>query len=347
MTIASGQIILASDILTIQTTATSGLTNANSALTDAAAAQTAATAAQTVSAAVQTLLTPTMAQTGIMIPYYVYVSNPFNDSGFSSLLTAIRSNPTVPTIIILNQTGDGGGGPGPYDANVAQVIKMLRASGAVICGYVSTVNATRDPTLVRADILAWNTLYGTGALDGVFFDQVPYDPGTSNANVTLYQGYYNYAHGNGYKLVIGNPGTQLLQVWYDTVIADIYCIYENSSWPTPATFSIVPPQYYQGAITDYPIRRYAGIVYSSAWDRSKFVALQPYIRWIYATDSPSPASGGNPFAALPTYLTTLFTTAAAAANAAQIAALDFSGLPTSNPGGGKLWLNGGVLQVGA
>ena len=30
-----------------------------------------------------------------------------------------------------------------------------------------------------------------------------------------------------------------------------------------------------------------------------------------------------------------------------IAALDFSTLPTSNPGGGKLWLNGGVLQVGA
>lgn len=26
---------------------------------------------------------------------------------------------------------------------------------------------------------------------------------------------------------------------------------------------------------------------------------------------------------------------------------DLSGLPTSNPGGGKPWLNGGVLQVGA
>lgn len=27
--------------------------------------------------------------------------------------------------------------------------------------------------------------------------------------------------------------------------------------------------------------------------------------------------------------------------------LSFSGLPTSDPGGGKLWLNGGVLMVGA
>lgn len=39
--------------------------------------------------------------------------------------------------------------------------------------------------------------------------------------------------------------------------------------------------------------------------------------------------------------------AGSAVTAAQIAALNFSSLPTSNPGGGKLWLNGGVLQVGA
>lgn len=31
----------------------------------------------------------------------------------------------------------------------------------------------------------------------------------------------------------------------------------------------------------------------------------------------------------------------------DFANLDLSGLPTSNPGGGKAWLNGGVLQVGA
>lgn len=32
--------------------------------------------------------------------------------------------------------------------------------------------------------------------------------------------------------------------------------------------------------------------------------------------------------------------------AAAFAALDLSGLPTADPGGGKPWLNGGVLQVG-
>lgn len=32
--------------------------------------------------------------------------------------------------------------------------------------------------------------------------------------------------------------------------------------------------------------------------------------------------------------------------AAQILALDFSAIPTSDPGGGKLWLNGNVVSVG-
>jgi len=32
---------------------------------------------------------------------------------------------------------------------------------------------------------------------------------------------------------------------------------------------------------------------------------------------------------------------------ANLAALDLSGLPTSNPGGGRLWLSAGVLRVGA
>lgn len=32
--------------------------------------------------------------------------------------------------------------------------------------------------------------------------------------------------------------------------------------------------------------------------------------------------------------------------ATLLATLDLSGLPTSDPGGGKLWLNGGLLQVG-
>jgi hypothetical protein len=250
-------------------------------------------------------------RTGIMIPYYVYVANPYNDSAFSGLLTLIRTNQNVPVIIIINQPGgDGHGGPGPQDAAVAQTIRMLKAAGATVVGYVSTQNATRSPTLVRADILLWNSLYPTSTLDGIFFDELPYDPGVGNANITLYKSYYDYAHSNGYSLVIGNPGTQQTSPWYDAHVADIYVCFENTSWPSLATFSIVPPQYYSGATTDYPRESFAVLVYGQSWDGTSFTTLRPYFGWIYATDNPSPASLGSPWSALPTYLSTLFAAAA-------------------------------------
>jgi hypothetical protein len=270
-----------------------------------------ADAAIVVAIDVQTATTPTTSQTGIIIPFYQYVANPYDDADFSGLLTVIRSNPTVPCIVVVNQAGDDGlGGPGPYDAAMLQEIRMLKASGAVVAGYVSTVNGTRDASLVEADIAAWRSLYLTAQPDAVFFDQMPYDVGVGDANISLYSGYYTTAHNAGYKLVIANPGSLQLSAWYDSTVADIFCCFEGDHWPVPADFSIVPPNYYSGAITDYPVRRYAGLIYSSSWDPDAYAALRPYLRWIYASDSPSPADSGNPWAALPTYLADLFAAAA-------------------------------------
>lgn len=44
---------------------------------------------------------------------------------------------------------------------------------------------------------------------------------------------------------------------------------------------------------------------------------------------------------------TITTTGTLSITAASLGAVDFSTLPTSDPGSGRLWLNGGVLQVGA
>jgi Spherulation-specific family 4 len=259
-----------------------------------------------------------MTRTGLLIPYYVYVSNPYNDSDFNSLLIQIRNNPNVPVIVVLNQSGvDGLGGPGPYDAGFAQMLRMLKSAGATCCGYVSTVNATRDPTLVKADIVSWLTLYPSAPVDGVFFDQVPYAVGTANANITLYKSYYDYAHAQGHSVVVGNPGSPQLNAWYDTRVADIYVCYENTSWPTLSSFNINPPSYISGATTDYDTNQFAMLVYNSSWSGSSFSTLAPFFRWIYATDNPSPASSGNPWAALPSYLSSLFQ-AAATQNAASL-----------------------------
>lgn len=303
------------DELPADTLANAGITGQHwSARWWAAQAAQGSTAGSTAGAAPDYLLTT---RTGIIIPYYVYVTNPYNDASFNSLLTLIRANQTVPVIVILNQPGsDGLGGPGPAaDLAVAQMIRMLRAAGATVCGYVSTQNGTRNQALVRTDILLWNKLYApSGApLDGVFFDELPYAVGTNNANITLYKTYYDYARDNGYTLVIGNPGTQQISAWYDAHVADIYCCYENTSWPPLSTFNINPPSYISGATTDYDHEMFAVLVYNSAWSAVDFNNLAPWFGWIYATDNPSPASTGSPWSALPTYLATLF----AAANTAN------------------------------
>lgn len=69
-------------------------------------------------------------------------------------------------------------------------------------------------------------------------------------------------------------------------------------------------------------------------------------------------SGKPDFASLPPVANTaralindrgeiILNASSAATLAAILAETNISGLPTSDPGGGKLWLNGGVLQVGA
>jgi hypothetical protein len=266
--------------------------------------------AKTIATNVQTATTPPAFQTGIIIPYYQYVGNPYDDADFSTLLTLIRTYPQVPVIVVVNQTGDGGGGPGPYDAAMAQEIRMLQASGAAVAGYVSTINGTRDQSLVLADIASWRSLYPLTLIDAVFFDQMPYDVGEDNANIQLYITYYQTAHNAGYKLVIANPGSLQLSDWYSNRCADIYCCFEGNHWPVPADLSITPPSYFSGAITDYPVQHYAGLIYSSSWDASAYAALRPWLHWIYATDSPSPASSDNPWGALSSYLADLFAAAA-------------------------------------
>jgi Spherulation-specific family 4 len=267
-----------------------------------------ASAAKATAIAVQTATTPFPRQTGLIIPFYEYIASPLSNTDLGGLLTLIRVHPTVPVIVIVNQSGsEGTGGPGPYDAAMEQTIRMLRAAGATIAGYVATGGGARASAAVTADIDSWQSLYPTTPPDAIFFDQMPTDTGDGDVNLSTYNSYYLYAHQHNYKLVVGNWGTAATSAWYAATVADIYCIYENSSWPSPATFDVAPYPFTSGAITDYPVRQFAALVHDSSWDQSSYTALQPYFRWIYATDG----TGGNPWGAPSSYLETLFLVCAA------------------------------------
>jgi hypothetical protein len=269
---------------------------------------TAATTARTTATNLQTLVTPFVRQTGLIIPFYQAVESPLSDSSFADLFEAIRRHPTVPVIVIVNQSGsDGTGGPGPYAAEMEEVIRLLQAAGATVAGYVPTGSGTRDFDAVIADIDSWHSLYSTLSIEAIFLDQMPTDTGDGDVYLSNYNSFYLYAHQHNYKLVVANWGVTAPSVWLDTTVADIYCIYENNSWPSPVTFDIDPLPYTSGSIIDYSVRRFAALIHDSAWDQASFTNLQPYFRWLFATDG----TGDNPWATLPTYLETLFLACAA------------------------------------
>ena len=65
-----------------------------------------------------------------------------------------------------------------------------------------------------------------------------------------------------------------------------------------------------------------------------------------ATVLPTGGSSGSQ-QSLAAYAVLILSALQPATLATALANCDLSGLPTSNPGGGRPWLNGGVLQVGA
>jgi hypothetical protein len=272
---------------------------------------------------------PRLAQTGIIIPYYFYVNNPYTDVTFQGLITLLRKYHTVPVIVIVTQPGtDGTGGPGPLDGNIAAMIRLLKAcQNVTVLGYVHTSYAARSATLVNADVLTWLHLYSP-SVDGIFFDEMPYATGTDNANITLYKSFYDYAHGLGFAPIVGNPGSDQQPAWYSTVTADIIIINETTTWPSVPVVAGA----FVGGHGDYDYRMNGILVYNNpTFSLTTFQTMQPYVQWVYCTDLNLP----NPWAGLPSYLASLFAACALPANGEYSSATVASGsavaLTTATP----------------
>jgi hypothetical protein len=193
------------------------------------------------------------------------------------------------------------------DGNYTALIKVLKAAGATICGYVFTNYGARPADQVQADILAWCALYP--GIDGIFLDNMPYDTGNGNL-VTLYTSYANYCRNSNLRPVIANPGTNQQSAWFAANAADIIVVGEGSSWPTESAMWGNTA----GGHVDYSYTKRALIVYGqSSLDTSQLRTMGKYLQWIYVTDATSP----NPYGALPAYLEALFSGAPGAAGSSQ------------------------------
>jgi hypothetical protein len=253
-------------------------------------------------------VTKVMQPAGMILPFYIYPNNPWTDATVLQLCGLIRKYHMVPSLIILNPSS----GPGTVaDGNYAGAIKRFKAAGATVLGYVSTAyggplnpgqttDITRTQAAVQADVSAWLSLYPSPPIDGIFFDEMPYDYGTSNVLVNLYIGYTNYCHGLGLRPVVGNPGTNEQSGWYDVGAADIIVTWETGIWPDPTgdlQVNLV------GGKGDFSYTENAVLVYNQAsLDLYKLRQLRRYVQYIYVTNDNMP----NPWDTLPSYLEQLF-----------------------------------------
>lgn len=236
-------------------------------------------------------------KTGIIVPFYVYPNNPYTDPVVARLLGLIRQYREVPVIVVINPNS----GPGTvWDGNWAALITVLKAAGACVAGYVSTVYATRPSGEVFADINGWLALYGDTPISTIFFDEQPYDVTVGSTDtVALYKSYTDYCHARSLFPTIGNPGTNQRGEHFATRTADIIIVHENSTWPSDSDML----GNYVGGHVDYRYTLRAALCYGQATlDPSLIRKLAKYVQYVYVTDDVLP----SPWDSLPPHFEELF-----------------------------------------
>ena len=216
-------------------------------------------------------------QPGVLIPAYFYPNNPYSDATVADLLNLIRKYRSVPVIVIVNPSN----GPGAVeDGNYTAFIRLLKAAGAKVAGYVSTDYAARSEAAVKADVDAWLTLYANARPDTIFYDEQSYDLGTDNANVLLYKRYTDYCHDRGLWPVICNPGTNQQTAYFETRTGDIIVIHETGSPPSESTLL----GNYLGGHVDFKGSLRAALVYNQgSLDPALVRTLAKHTQYLYVT----------------------------------------------------------------
>jgi hypothetical protein len=192
----------------------------------------------------------------------------------------------IPTTAILNPNS----GPGvTADANYTAAIARLRAAGGKVIGYVSTSYTKRSLSAVVADINRYIALY---AVDGFFIDEMTADNEASH--IQFYQSVYNYIKGlKPTYTVIGNPGTNIPELYASLPTADQFVVFESNA----RSYANYQTMGWQAA---YPKSRFVHIVYNVSAAHLQRVVTYAKTHGagsLYVTSFTLP----NPYKALPAY----------------------------------------------
>lgn len=163
----------------------------------------------------------------IILPLYIYP----HPGAWNSIYNSIDAHPTLHFSIIINPYNGPGTDAYPDENYIAAISKLNSYANTRLYGYVHTLEATRAPSAIRADITTyagWAAYSGAAdlRLDGIFFDEAPsrYSKSCAGA-MTAATEFARVAMGPGHNGVILNPGVVPDPRYY--ALADVVTAFED------------------------------------------------------------------------------------------------------------------------
>lgn len=204
--------------------------------------------------------------------------------------------------------------PGDYDYSGA--LSAAHNAGVKVIGYVDTgyFGRTGQKTRlggtstdawraqIQSDIDAWYSFYGS-SMDGIFFDQMDNDCGTSNANAKRYEqvrNYVEYAHPGA--MTVANPGAAVPQCYENA--ADTLLTFEGTYACYQQDTSCAEPLRYNALTWDHKDpKKVMHLVYDTSSSNLADAVADSKARkagYVYVTDD----SGANPWDTIASYFST-------------------------------------------
>jgi hypothetical protein len=141
------------------------------------------------------------------MPLYIYPL----PGKWDTLFQAFTQRPDLKFIVVVNPNSGPGSGNTP-DSNYGPAIAKLNTYANVVCiGYVRTGYTTKTLAAVKAEVdqyAAWSTGSNTWRMQGIFFDEAPYDYNAGQVEYMKQIDAYvkNNAGLKGARTVVHNPG---------------------------------------------------------------------------------------------------------------------------------------------
>ena len=203
------------------------------------------------------------------------------------------TDPDVLGPLLIN-VGNGAGSA--VDQDWLRQVKIARARGGKIMGYVSTMYGQRSRADILADVDKHVRFYG---VDGIFLDEMTNGIGDGAKYVAAYRDLYltlKRLYGQAFW-VVGNPGTSTT---VDVLsCADTVMVYESdAAYYLNPTWDIHPSYY-----ADYPSTKFWHVVHTVTSREQALAVLKAASKlrpaFFYMTDLRFDAGASNPYATPP------------------------------------------------